>query len=289
MNKTYNIYFLIYIILFSVNTVKIYTEEAPLFEQPVDFEDTANSAEEWEKAIGFGAGISLTGYYDETNSLNKTYSNAATLIIFGNFENKKLLHSFNFNFFWGDALRVEPYKGYIQVPCSSIRGQIDYSFVYNLFERTFYSLYTGGTFRTLAHYTGPVIDSEIKALNPTGVVLFSLDLNLSQKFIFNDRNFIFFSMRLPIVGYAIRPPYAGLDGLWQKYQHEETYYKFISVGELISFHNYFAITGEIKYNFKINQRFAVYSAIGFDYSFISFHRSREDIILALNAGITILF
>jgi len=94
---------------------------------------------------------------------------------------------------------------------------------------------------------------------------------------------------MPVLGYAVRPPYAGVDGLWQKYLYERTFLRFLTLGEITSFHNYFAFNGNIVYRFKINNRFSFFSGISFEYSQIRFHRQRKDMILALNTGIEILF
>jgi len=239
--------------------------------------------------IGAGIGISFTGYYDEIDSQISRHSHPLTYFLNGYIEKNYLLHLFNAGFFWGEAKRQAPYRGYNHVQCSSIRGYLDYSLSYRLFKNHFYSPYIGGAMRALIHYTGPVNEAGFDKLHPSGVVLFSFDLNLGQKFIINDRHSFFLSLRLPFFGYAVRPPYAGLDGLWIKYLHEGTYSKFLTLGEAISFHNYNAISGDLKYNFKINNRFSVYSGMEFEYSLIKFYRPRKDIIFTLNGGFTFLF
>ena len=239
--------------------------------------------------IGVGTGVSFTGYIDETNLPVSKYSNPLTYFIFGHFERGKWLHSFNVSFFWGDAKKREPFRGYIHIPCSTIRASMDYSFNYRLFEIGFYQQYIGPAIRTIAHYTGPLTGDGFNKLNPTGVFLTSIDLNLGHKFIINNRNSVFFSIKFPVFGYAVRPPYAGLDELWLKYLHEGTYLKFFTLGEITGPHNYFAFLGDIRYHYKINRKFSVYSGMTFEYSFISFYRPRRDLIFTLHGGVTYLF
>jgi hypothetical protein len=250
---------------------------------------TVNTGAETQSKIGIGAGVSFTGYYDEIDSPIRKYSNALTCLIFGNFEKKNLLHSFNINFFWGDAKRIEPHTGYRHIPSSTIRLWMDYSLNFNLLETGFYKPYIGAAFRTLAHYTGPLAADNMELLNPTGVLLFSLDLNLSHKFTINNRNSVFVSTKIPFLGYAVRPPFAGLDGLWIKYLHEGTYMKFLTLGEFTSFNNYRAFLGDVKYHFKINNRFSVYCAMLFEHSSFNFYRPRKDLMFGLYSGVSILF
>jgi len=246
--------------------------------------------------IGASLGYSFTGYREETYSPINRYLNSLTFIIDGNIEKGNFFHSLNIGFFMGNAemadgekaiLRqdYDPQKGeayylaYIQ-KYLYIRGYLEYALDYRLWGNDTFPGYFGGNFRTdtymqFAHY--PSI---------TGIL--SLGLHATQKWIINLENNLIFSLGFPVFGYAIRPAYAGADYALIKYSAEDPI-KVITLGEITSLHNYWAVFGDLKYHHKINTLLSLYSGLGFELSRINFPRPRIDAIFRLNSGIAFTF
>jgi hypothetical protein len=238
--------------------------------------------------IGAGLGCSFTGYRDEVESPINRYLNALTYIIDGNIEKGDFFHSFNINFFTGNPRMKAPYKGYSHKEYVSYRGIVEYALDYRLWGNQIFPGYLGGAFRTLFYYTGDDSNDVLGRAFPTGVILFSLDLHASQKWIIDKKNTLVFSIGYPIFGYAIRPAYAGFDELWLDYLYENQL-KIITLGKITSFHNYWAVLGDLKYQHQFNSWFSVYSCLGFELSRINFPRPRKDALFRLNGGVAFTF
>jgi hypothetical protein len=238
--------------------------------------------------IGTGLGCSFTGYRDEVESPINRYLNALTFIIDGNIEKGSFFHSFNINFFTGNPKVAALYEGYSQKQYVSYRGLVGYSLDYRLWGNQTFPGYLGGAFRTLFYYTGDDSDELLERSYPTGFLLFSLDLHASQKWLINKKNTLVLSIGYPLLGYAVRPAYAGLDELWIEYLYE-SHDKIISLGKVTSFHNYWAVLGDLKYQHQFNSWFAVYSGLGFELSLINFPRPRKDAIFRLDGGLAFTF
>ena len=246
--------------------------------------------------IGTSLGYSFAGYREETYSPINRYINNLTFIIDGNIEKGNFFHSLNIGFFMGNAemadgekavLRqdYDPQKGeaYYLAHLQQylyIRGYLEYALDYRLWGNDTFPGYLGGAFRAdtymqFAHY--PSI---------TGLV--SLDVHASQKWIINSENHLVLSMGFPIFGYAVRPAYAGADYALIKYSEQEPL-KLITLGEIVSLHNYWAVFGDLKYQHTINTLLSLYSGLGFELSRINFPRPRIDSIFRLNSGIVFTF
>jgi hypothetical protein len=98
-----------------------------------------------------------------------------------------------------------------------------------------------------------------------------------------------FSAGYPLLGYTVRPPYAGMDDLWAKYLYEGSYLKILPLGKFSSFPNYWDFYGDLKYHFLFNKLFSVNSGLGFEISRINFPYPRIDALFRLNAGIAFVF
>ena len=236
--------------------------------------------------VGAGLGCSFTGYREETEAPINRYLNAFTFVVDGNIEKGGFLHSLNFNFYNGNAKMAAPYKGYSHKQYNSVRGSMEYALDYRLWGNRIFPGYLGGAFRTGVYFT--TVD-EIKYHSPTGYGLISLDVHAAQKWNINTKNTLSLSAAYPVFGYAVRPPYAMMDELWEKYLNEKKYLKFITLGKIVSFHNYWAVTGDVKYQHNFNKLFSLYSGLGLELSRINFHRPRTDAICRLNAGIAFTF
>ena len=248
--------------------------------------------EETPYRIGAAVGYSFTGYKEEIESPINRYLNTLTYIVDGNIEKGNFLHSLNINFFIGNAQMVSPYLGYSHLQYISARGFIEYALDCRLWGNSTFPGFLGGAFRTLIHYTGVdfagVGDKEYYPL-PTGLGFISLDLHISQKWIINDKNSIVLSAGYPLFGYAVRPAYAGFDELWMKYLYDGSYAKILSLGEFTSFHNCWAVFGDLKYHYKISALLSSYSGLAFEISQFNFPRPRRDAIFRLNTGVAFTF
>jgi hypothetical protein len=237
--------------------------------------------------IGVGLGCSFTGYRDEVESPINRYLNALTYILDFNIEKGSFFHTLNIVFFMGDAKTAAPYRGYVQRKYTYVKGSIEYALDYRLWGNETFPGYLGGAFRTVVYYSGVDIGESLTP--PVGAGLFSLDLHFTQKWIINEKNTLVFSAGYPILGYGLRPPYAGLDDLWAKYLNEGTYLKILSLGKFTSFHNYWEFYGDLKYQYSFSKLFSVYSGLAFQLSRINFPQPRHDVIFRLNAGVAFTF
>jgi hypothetical protein len=237
--------------------------------------------------VGAGLGCSFTGYREETEAPVNRYLNALTFMIDGNIEKGNFFHSFNINFFYGNAKMTSPYEGYNHKQYNVYRGFLEYALDYRLWGNQIFPGYLGGALRTDVYFT--TVDSTKGSHTSTGYGLIFLSLHATQKWIINVKNMLTFSAGFPIFGFAVRPPYAMVDELWEKYLNEEDYIKIITLGEIVSFHNYWAFFGELKYQYQISTLFSLYSGLGLELSRINFYRPRTDAICRLGAGIAFTF
>ena len=253
-------------------------------------------AAEKKYRIGVSLGYSFSGYREETYSDINRYLNTLTYLVDGNIIKRKFLHSFNIGFFMGDAeskTKTEPYlveefnpltgESYYSKSTQEyqdIRGYLEYALDYRLWGDEIFPGYLGGAFRAdlfmqFAHY--PSI---------TGVA--SLGVHASQKWIINQKNNLCFALSIPLIGYAVRPAYAGADHALIKYSSEKPL-KVITLGEIVSVYNYFALFGNLKYQYQISSLFSLCSGLGFELSRIKNPRPRIDSRLTLNFGISTTF
>jgi hypothetical protein len=236
--------------------------------------------------IGAALGCSFTGYREETEAPINRYLNALTFVIDANIEKGSFLHSFNFNFYSGNARTASPYKGYSQKQYNAARGVFEYALDYRLWGNQTFPGFLGGAFRSAVYIT--TVD-DIQYQIPTGYGLFSLNAHVTQKWIINGKNTLSLSAGFPVFGYAVRPPYAMLDELWEKYLNEKAYLKFITLGKIAGFHNCWAFFGDLEYQYKFTRLLSLYSGLGLELSRINFYRPRIDAICRLNAGIVFTF
>jgi len=246
--------------------------------------------------IGARIGYSFSGYHEETYSPVNRYLNTLTYILDGNIEKSNFLHSFNIGFFMGNAematgeksvLRqdFDPQKGepyyYAQLQqYLFIRGYLEYALDYRLWGNDTFPGYFGGNFRA---------DTYMQfAIYPSITGILSLGLHATQKWIINSKNSLIFSMGFPVFGYAVRPAYAGADYALIKYSAEKPI-KIITLGDIASLHNYWAVFGDLKYHHKFNTLLSLYSGLDFELSRINFYRPRIDAIFRLNIGVAFTF
>jgi hypothetical protein len=235
--------------------------------------------------IGTALGYSFTGYREETTLPLGRYLNTLTLLIDGNIEKKSFLHSYNLGFFSGESSAIKayplneyelqpdivgPYFEYYQIEDTFTRIFAEYALDYSLWGNRTFPGYLGGALRVDVYLIETL--NNLLYLNFTGLV--SLNLHASQKWIIKEKNNLVFAAAIPIFGYAIRPAYIGFSS-WPL----ET--------EFVSLHNYQAIFGELKYQYKFNKLISLNTGLGFELSHINFPRPRNDAALRIVCGITV--
>ena len=239
--------------------------------------------------LGAGLAYSFTGYRDETGSPINRYLNTLTYSLNFNIERENLFHNIDINFFLGQPRMFAPHIGYPHRQYISARANINYALAFPLWGNDIFPGSLGGAFRTTVHFSG---SNDFRLLSsPTGVVLFSLDLHIRQKWIINERNTLIFSAGFPVIGYAVRPPFAGLDERWMRYLDEGSFLRLLTLGRITSFHNYHAIFGNLNHHYEVSTLFSFYLGLGFELSRFNFPRNkpRTDAIFRLNSGITFTF
>jgi hypothetical protein len=246
--------------------------------------------------IGASLGYTFSGYKEVTYSPINRYLNTLTFLVDGNIEKGKFFHSLNIGFFMGnsemknktEAILVRDYDPQTgsDYPTAylpeylAIRGYLEYALDYRLWGNETSPGFLGGAFRAdtymqFAHY-------------PSITVLASLNIHATQKWIIDEENVLTFSAGLPIFGYAVRPAYAGADEALIKYVTEDPM-KIITLGRIVSVHNYWALFGDLKYQHKVNSLISLYTGLGFEISRIDFPRPRNDASLRLSSGIAFTF
>jgi hypothetical protein len=231
--------------------------------------------------IGASLGYSFNGYRDETNLSVSRYLNTLIYIIDGNIEHGNSFHSFNFGFFLGE---IERFPADFQKEYIFQKFHWEYALDYRLWGNQTLPGYFGGALRG-THSLEAIDYLEITDLDIAPTVfsvynnLVSLNVHMSQKWIINTESDFIFSLGFPVFGYAIRPPYA--DYLWF---HGERY-----ENKIVSLHNYLAVFGDLKYNYKINTQLSLYLGFGFELSHINFPMPRKDAQSRLNIGMAFTF
>ena len=251
--------------------------------------------EETSYRIGASLAYSFSGYREETYSSVNRYLNALTYLLDGNIEKQNFLHTFNLGFFMGDS-QIAAEEAYISHELDhqtgeafyscinprylAIRGFLEYALDFRLWGNDTFPGYLGGNFRADAYLQFANYPSI------TGIV--SLGAHVTQKWIINDENNLTFSLGVPVFGYAVRPPYAGADAALIQYASESPM-KILTMGEITSLHNYWAVFCDLKYHHKVNSLIMLYSGFGFEISRVNFPRPRNDAIFRLNSGIAFSF
>jgi hypothetical protein len=246
--------------------------------------------------VGASLGYTFSGYREETYSPVNRYLNTLTFLVDGNIEKGKFFHSLNIGFFMGNSELESPAKAVLAwdydpqtgtgYPWAylpqhlAIRAYLEYALDYRLWGNQTFPGFLGGAFRAdtylqFAHY-------------PSITVLASLDIHAAQKWIINGENVLTLSAGFPLFGYAVRPAYAGADEALIKYSSEDPM-KIITLGGIVSLHNYWAFFGDLKYQHKVNSLFNLYTGLGFEISRINFPRPRIDALLRLSSGIAFTF
>ncbi len=145
------------------------------------------------------------------------------------------------------------------------RIRLQYDAAYDLMQNGKFELYVGGNFACNAylqfeHY--PSITGLI-SVGPTSVLKYNID----------DRNSLLLTGSMPLLGYGVRPPYAGCDAQLMKYA-EEDFMKILTLGNFLSLHNYQSILLDFEYKLRASQKFSTGLGFSFEYSRIAVPKER---------------
>ena len=89
----------------------------------------------------------------------------------------------------------------------------------------------------------------------------------------NARNSIFVSGGFPLLGYGVRPPYAGCDAELMKYA-EEDFLKILTMGNFLSVHNYQSLFLSCDYKLKATNWLSTGLGLDFEYARIAVPKDR---------------
>lgn len=240
-------------------------------------------AEEKKTQVELSFSINWTfGCYKETTFANISQSIVTprfqldTKIISGN-----LLHKITADYYYShpdsamtqtalvyknyDPISGESYYAGFQSNLAFHRIRLQYDAAYDIYQNGKFELYVGGNFACNAylqfeHY--PSITG-LFSVGPTSVLKYSL----------NDRNTLFLTGSMPLLGYGVRPPFAGCDAQLMKYA-EEDFMKIFTLGNFLSLHNYQGILLDFEYKLKASQKLSTGLGLSFEYSRIAVPKER---------------
>lgn len=145
------------------------------------------------------------------------------------------------------------------------RIRLQYDLDYKIRDNEKFDFYLGGNFFCNAflqfeHY--PSI---------TGIITIGPSTTFNYKL--NENNSFFAACSLPLLGYGIRPPYAGCDAQLMKYA-EEDFLKIFTLGKFLSLHNHQAILLELGYKLRASEKFSLGLGFNFEYGRIAEPKDR---------------
>lgn len=152
---------------------------------------------------------------------------------------------------------------YWQASVSSLSFQkirLQYDLGYKVYSDSRMDIYAGGNFACnvfmqFEHY-------------PSITGLLSIGPSASMNFNIDERNSFFVMCGLPLLGYGVRPPYAGCDARLMKYA-EENFLKIFTLGDFLSIHNYQSVYIDFEYKLKANNNLSFGLGCDFEYSRIA--------------------
>ena len=181
-----------------------------------------------------------------------------------------------------DPISGESYYEGSQSNLSFHRIRLQYDAVYDIWQNEKLELYVGGNFACNAylqfeHY--PSITGLI-SVGPASVFKCTID----------DRNSFFLAGSMPLIGFGVRPPFAGCDAELMKYA-EEDFMKIFTLGKFLSLHNYQSLILDFEYKVQASQKFSTGLGVTFEYSRIAVPKERPLYYLdgSLKTLISIIF
>ena len=135
--------------------------------------------------------------------------------------------------------------------------RLQYDLDYRIIKNEKLDFYIGGNFLCNAflqfeHY--PSI---------TGLVSFGTSCALNYRF--NEKHSLSLSAGIPLLGYGVRPSYAGCDARLMKYA-EENFMQILTLGSFLSIHNYQSLLFNAEYKFQFAKHFSTGVGLDFEYA-----------------------
>ena len=145
------------------------------------------------------------------------------------------------------------------------RIRVQYDLNYAVMKNEKLEFYAGGSFATNAY---------LQFENyPSITGLFSLGPSAAMNYKFDERNSISVYGSIPLLGFGVRPPYAGCDAELMKYA-EEDFMKIFTLGKFLSVHNYQSIVLGADYKIRAGKNFSLGVGADFEYSRIAVPKER---------------
>ncbi len=117
---------------------------------------------------------------------------------------------------------------------------------------------------------------------PSITGLISLGPSCAMNYQINERNSIFISGGFPLLGYGVRPSYAGCDAKLMKYA-EENFFKILTLGSFLSIHNYQSVLLNVEYKLKASELFS--TGLGFDFEYARIAVPKEKSLYYVNGNL----
>ena len=164
-----------------------------------------------------------------------------------------------------DPVSGETYYDASVSPLSFHKIRLQYDLNYRIIRNDRIDFYTGGSFMCNAflqfeHY--PSI---------TGLICIGPSAAASYKI--NENNSISLTGGIPLLGYGVRPSYAGCDARLMKYA-EEDFMKILTLGSFLSLHNYQSFLLNFEYKVKAARNFSTGLGFNFEYARIAVPKER---------------
>ena len=181
-----------------------------------------------------------------------------------------------------DPITGESYYESFESRLQFHRIRVQYDLLYGVKQVNKTTFYAGGNLSSNVYMqfeNYPSITG-IVSLGPSG----GLDYQI------NEQNKVSVFCALPLLGYGVRPSYAGCDARLMKYA-EENFMKILTLGNFLSLHNYQAILLNADYNVQVTRNFSLGVGSNFEYSRIAVPKERPLYYLngSLNTKATVSF
>ena len=145
------------------------------------------------------------------------------------------------------------------------RIRLEYDLLYKVWKNEKFDCRVGGNFSCNAF---------LQFENyPSITGLFSIGPSANLQYKINERNSLRLNASIPLLGYGIRPPYAGCDALLMKYA-EDDFMKIFTLGNFLSVHNYQSVLLDFEYKLKASDLFSLGLGCDFEYARIAVPEGR---------------
>ena len=217
------------------------------------------------------------GCYQET-----TFSNISQSLMSPRFQletsilHDNFMHKITLDYFYGkpqsamtdtavvykkfDPISGETYYEAFQSKLQFHRIRAQYDLLYGMPENGKLKFYAGGSISTNVYMQFENYPSI------TGIVSIGPSAALDYKI--DSQNSVLLSCGIPLLGYGVRPSYAGCDAKLMKYA-EEDFFKVLTLGNFLSLHNYQSVFLNAEYKVQVAKNFAIGLGAGFEYSRIA--------------------